>query len=273
VIDMTTSRPRRARHGPWLVAGLASCAVLVPAVTAAATWQNSTITFIEFRDVCRDGIRFGAAIRADHGDTSPVFRDWAVAAQPVPATWADRSTLVMRTRIGIPRAPYGATVPTENEGNVPVSHLGSFTLRYRNGPLKLAPVALNLRDGNVHSGVNHADVKDCYLFAPIDVQPGMSPNQVPIGHGQVSVAVLATATMRADRLKPKTFRFGPKKAAARGSALRDVNGDHRLDLVLRFGSVAAGLTCKTKVVHLTGQTPSGGKLEASDRVVPTGCLA
>ena len=108
---MTTSRPRMARHRPWLVAAVASCAVLVPAVTAAATWQNSTITFIEFRDVCRDGIRFGGAIRADHGDTSPVFRDWAVASQPAPATWADRSTLVMRTRIGIPRAPYGATVP------------------------------------------------------------------------------------------------------------------------------------------------------------------
>ena len=69
-------------------------------------------------------------------------------------------------------------------------------------------VALNLRDGNVHSGVNHADVKDCYLFAPIDVQPGTSPNKVPIGHGQVSVAVLATGTMRADHLLPKTFRFG-----------------------------------------------------------------
>ena len=77
----------------------------------------------------------------------------------------------------------------------PVSHEGSFTLRYRDGPLKLAPVALNLRDGDAHSGVNHADVKDCYLFAPIDVQPGTSPNKVPIGHGERAVAVLATATM------------------------------------------------------------------------------
>jgi hypothetical protein len=114
-------------------------------------------------------------------------------------------------------------------------------------------------------------VTDCYLFAPIDVQPGTSPNKVPIGHGQVSVAVLGTGTLRADRLKPTTFRFGPKKAAARGSALRDVNRDHRVDLVLRFGSVAAGLKCSTRTVHLTGKSPSGGKLEASDKVVPTGC--
>ena len=202
-----------------------------------------------------------------------MFRDWAVAAQPAPATWADRSTLVMRTRIAIPRAPYGATVPTENEGDVPVSHEGSFTLRYRSGPLKLAPVALNLRDGNVHSGVNHADVTDCYLFAPIDVQPGTVANKVPIGHGVVSVAVLATGTMRADRLKATTFRFGPKKAAAKGSTLRDVNNDKRADLVLRFGSVAAGLKCSTRTVHLIGRSPSGGKLEAKDKVVPIGCTS
>src|SRR5690349_23630233 len=131
---MTTSRPRRARRRPWLVAALASCAVLVPAVTAAATWQNSTITFIEFRDVCRDGIRFGGAIRADHGDTSPVFRDWAVAAQPAPATWADRSTLVMRTRIGIPRAPYGATVRPSPGGTARSPPQGPFTLPNRTAP-------------------------------------------------------------------------------------------------------------------------------------------
>ena len=270
---MTKSEPHTTRYRPWLVAAVASCAVLVPAMSAAATWQNSTITFIEFRDVCRDGIRFGGAIRADAQNTSPVFRDWAVAAQPAPATWADRSTLVMRTRIAIPRAPYGATVPTDNEGDAPVSHEGSFTLRYAHGPLKLAPVALNLRDGNVHSGVNHAKVTDCYLFAPIDVQPGKAPNAVPIGHGDVTVAVLTTGTMRAGDLVATTFRFGPKKASPRRSALRDVNKDHRADLVLRFGSVAAGLTCSTRTVRLTGKTPSGGKLEARDKVVPTGCTS
>ena len=56
---MTTSMPRRARYRPWLVAAVASSAVLVPAMTAAATWQNSSSTLIEFRDVCRDGVALG----------------------------------------------------------------------------------------------------------------------------------------------------------------------------------------------------------------------
>jgi hypothetical protein len=132
-------------------------------------------------------------------------------------------------------------------------------------------MALNIQDGDPQSSVNTADVTDCYLFAPMVVQPGSSSKKVPIGHGDVNAAVLTTATMDASALDPKTFRFGPKKAAKKGKALRDVNGDNRPDLVLRFGSVAAGLTCKTRTVHLTGQSPSGGKLEAQDTVTPTGC--
>jgi hypothetical protein len=252
------------------VAALASGVVLVPIVRAAATWQNADITLIEFRDTCRDGIRFGGAVLADHGDTSPAFKNWAVVAQPPPASWADRSTFVMRTSIKILRAPKGATVPTDG-GDIAVSHEGEFTLAYQDGPLGQAPAALNIEDGDVMADVLTANVTDCYLFALIDVQPGTSPNKVPIGHGEVSVAVLSTDIMRADRLKPQKFHFGPKKAPAKGSALRDVNGDNRTDLVLRFGSVAAGLTCSTSKVRLKGQSASGGKLEGSDKVVPTGC--
>jgi hypothetical protein len=94
---------------------------------------------------------------------------------------------------------------------------------------------------------------------------------VPIGHGDVNVAVLTTDTMSAGGLKSTTFRFGPKKAAPKGKALRDVNADNRADLVMRFGSVAAGLKCSTRTVHLTGRSPSGGKLEAQGKVTPTGC--
>jgi hypothetical protein len=267
---MTTSSPGSIGYRPWLVAALASCAVLVPVVRAAATWQTANITVIEFRDTCRDGIRFGGAVRADHDDTSPAFETWALVAQPPPATWADRSTLVMRTHIKIPRAPNGAKVTTD-DGKLDVSHKGEFTLAYQRGPLGRAPAALNVEDGDVAASVLSGTVTDCYLFARIDVQPGRSPNKVPIGQGEVSVAVLATGIMRADRLKPQTFRFGPKKAAAKGSALRDVNRDNRADLVLRFGSVAAGLTCSTSTARLKGQSPSGGKLEGSDKVVPTGC--
>ena len=269
---MATSRPRRARHRPWLVAAVASSAVLVPAMTATATWQNSSITLIEFRDVCRDGVRFGGAVRAGTADNDPEYKTMAVAAQPPPDAWADKKTLAMRTAIKIPRLPAPEDIIVDDDPNntATVSHMGSYTLRY-GAALDLEAMALNIQDGDPQSSVNTADVTDCYLFAPIDVVPGSSSNKVPIGHGDVNVAVLTTATMDAGALDPKTFRFGPKKAAKKGKALRDVNGDNRPDLVLRFGSVAAGLTCQTRTVHLTGQSPSGGKLEAEDTVTPTGC--
>ena len=266
---MTTSRPRMARHRPWLVAAVASFAVVVPAVTAAATWQNSTITFIEFRDVCRDGIRFGGAIRADHGDTSPVFRDWAIAAQPAPATWADRSTLVMRTRIGIPRAPYGATVPTEHEGDVPVSHEGSFTLRYRDGPLKLAPVALNLRDGNVHSGVNHADVKDCYLFAPIDVEPARRRTRCRSATVRCPYAALA---QRHHARGPCPEAGGPSGRSKKPppAAAPCATSTGTTAPTWSCGSVRRGRpgTCKTKVVR---PPPASSPPAASSRPATGSC--
>jgi len=269
---MTTSRSPFRRCRPWLVASLACTSVLLPAGAATAGWRSSDITLIDFRDVCVDGIRFGGAVIADHGDTSPTFDSWAVAAQPPPASWADRSTFVMRTAIRIPRAPAGRTVTVEGEPEpVAISHQGSFTLRYGAGPLRLDPVALNIEDGSEQSDVVTADVTDCYLFAPLDVQPGSSRNTVPIGHGEVSVAVLGTTTLQTDRLKASTFRFGPRKASPTGSVLKDVNKDHRTDLVLRFGSVAAGLKCSTSTVRLKGQSRSGGTLEGKGTVVPTGC--
>jgi hypothetical protein len=271
---MTTSRSPRTRHRSWLVVAVASATVLVPAVKAAATWQNSDVTLLEFRDVCRDGIRFGGAVLKDATVPAGDYEGMAIAVQPPPSTWAEwqnRAGQVMRTPVTIPEDD--TTVELADGTPQPVSHKGDYTLSYQRGPLKMAPVALNLQDGKSGSDLNTANVTDCFLYAPIDVQPGASPNTVPIGHGEVSVAVLTTDIMRADRLKATTFRFGPNKAAARGSRLRDVNRDKRNDLVLRFGSVAAGLKCSTKTVHLTGKSPSDGTLEASDKVVPTGCTS
>ena len=165
---------------------MASTAVLVPAMTAAATWQNSSITLIEFRDVCRDGVRFRGAVRAGTADNDPTYNTKAVAAQPPPAAWADKPPLVMRTAIKIPRLPAPETIIVDDDPTITatISHLGSFTLAYAVARLKLGkPMALNIQDGDPQSGVVSAVVTDCYLFAPIDVVPGSSSNKVPIGHG------------------------------------------------------------------------------------------
>ena len=160
---------------------------------------------------------------------------------------------------------------TEDEGPVKVSHEGAFTKRYRNAPLKLGPVAVNLENGNSQSNLNTANVTDCLLYAPIDVEPGTSANKVPIGHGQVSVAALATNVVSAEALTPSKFRLGPGMAVATSSELRDVNGDGRKDLVLRFRSTDAGLTCSTKTVLLVGKTATNGTYEGTDKVKPKDC--
>jgi len=268
---VTTSPSLAARYRPWLVVAVASAAVLAPAMTAAATWQNSAVTLIEFRDVCRDGIRFGGAVEKDTVPAGP-FKTKAIAVQPPPAnwgTWKDREGEVMKTSITIPEKE--DIVQLENGGTQEVSHEGDYTTRYRKRPLDIGPVALNLENGNKDSDLNTANVTDCFLYAPIDVEPGKSSNKVPIGHGEVSVAALGTRIMRADGLTPSDFRFGPGEASATGSELRDVNGDDRSDLVLRFSSVAAGLTCSTRSVLLVGKSPSGGTFEGTDKVSPKDC--
>jgi len=121
------------------------------------------------------------------------------------------------TAVAIPEAPPNTTVPTDN-GDEAVTRIGFFTLPYRDGPLDKDLVALNHEDGPDGATVNTDTVADWFLYAPIDIQPGKSPKKVPIGHGEVSVAALTTNLMRADRLKPQQFRFGPRKAARRAAS-------------------------------------------------------
>jgi hypothetical protein len=251
-----------------------TCGAVVLASTPAfaGAWQHSSATYVQFKDTCRDGVRFGGAVLVT-GVAQPYLTK-AVVAQPAPAAWADKPALAMRRDIAIPFLTTPQDIPVDDPSDptatATVDHLGSFTLKYST-PLALGTMALNIEDGNEQSAVNTANITDCYLYAPIDVQPGVPKNKVPIGKGRVSVAVLGSKTLPAKSLNPKTYRFGPKKAAPITSVLRDVNKDKRRDLVLTFGSKAAGLTCKTSKVQLLGKTATGGKLEASGKVTPTGC--
>ena len=257
-----------------MLVGAVTCgAVVLSSIPASASWQHSSATYIEFQDTCRDGVRFGGAVLVT-GIAQP-YTAITVAAQPVPVKWEKTpQKWAMRRQIEIPFLTTPQDIPVEDPNNpgetATVDHMGYFTLRYQK-PLALGPMALNLEDANPDSAVNTALVEDCYLYAPIDVQPGSSANRVPIGHGNVTVAVLSSKTFAATKVSWKTYRFGPKAAKPKAKVLRDVNKDKRRDLVLTFGSKASGLTCKTKTVRLKGTTASGGKLEAKAKVRPTGC--
>jgi hypothetical protein len=245
---------------------------LVAVGSAEATWLPSSATLIDFRDVCRDGIRFGAAVRGSDPATEP-YKNRAVAVQPPPPSWSewkDREGEVMDSPITVP-IKQGTVVTPDEEKPIPVSHQGEFTQRYQRAPLPLGPLALNLEGGNPDSNLNTDVVTDCFLFAPIDVEPGKADNKVPVGRGQVWVAALATDLLPTDNLAPSDFRFGPGKAHATRSQRRDVNGDERRDLVLRFSSKAAGLKCSTRTALLKGQVPGGGTYEGTDKIVPTRC--
>jgi len=269
---MPISCSRGSRLGPLLVAATATATVLVPAAPAAASWHSSSSTFIDYRDVCRDGIRFGGAVRDGAGPATGPYENRAVAAAPPPdlwANWEDRENEVMDLPISIPEDK--TTIEVEGEGEVAVSHKGDFKMRYASHPLDLGPLALNLEDGNPQSTLAASDVTNCFLYAAIDVVPGKSSNQVPVGHGDIAVAALSSKIVKARDFTPSKFRFGPGKAKVKTSELRDVNGDHRLDLVMKFSSAKAHIKCSTKTAVLKGEMPEGGPYEGKDKVKPVGC--
>ena len=124
--------------------------------------QNSSITLIEFRDVCRDGVRFGGAVRAGTADNDPQYKTKAVAAQPPPAAWGDKPPLAMRTAIKIPRLPAPEDIVVDDDPNntATVSHMGSFTLRY--GVAAPGPGA----DGTQHPGRRPAEQRQTPRTSP-----------------------------------------------------------------------------------------------------------
>src|SRR3954452_25140145 len=182
--------PRRA----LLVAAATCGAMAVGSVPADAIWQHSSATYIEFQDTCRDGVRFGGAVLVT-GSPEP-YATMAIAAQPVPTTWpGGTQQWPMRRAIKIPFLATPQDIPVDDPNNpgetATVDHLGYYKLKYQK-PLALGSMAFNIEDANPDSAVNTTNVTDCYLFAPIDVQPGSSANKVPIGKGKVTVAVLSS---------------------------------------------------------------------------------
>src|SRR4051795_10986509 len=105
---MAPTPSETSRLWPWLMVVTASATLLVPATTAEAEdhWRISSNTLIEYRDVCRDGIRFGGAVRDTAGPGSGSYKNRAIVVQPVPTSWEDwqnREGEVMNSPLSIPR--------------------------------------------------------------------------------------------------------------------------------------------------------------------------
>lgn len=108
----------------------------------------------------------------------------------------------------------------------------------------------------------------------IDVLPEDPFNKVnPASNAYVTVGILSSSTFDARNIDFSTVRFGATgtEAGSRGSNLRDLNGDGRLDMLLYFPVAQTGITCTTSGVTLKGQTVAKQNITGSDSVAPTGC--
>jgi hypothetical protein len=108
---------------------------------------------------------------------------------------------------------------------------------------------------------------------PIDIKPGTSGNPVNLGSGGVlAVAILTTDAVDARDVLVSSVCFGDagslsqRDCSERGASLRDVGGDGRTDLVLRFEVRRTGIDPGDRSACLNGRTRPGLRFVGCDRI-------
>ncbi len=103
----------------------------------------------------------------------------------------------------------------------------------------------------------------------IDIKPGSDRNSTNIGsHGVIRVAILAAAGFDATTVDPVTVDF--EGASAVRSALKDVDHDRDMDLIMHFQTQDTNIADEAVEACLTGETFGGQPIEGCDaiRIVP-----
>lgn len=110
------------------------------------------------------------------------------------------------------------------------------------------------------------------LSVAIDVRPNVEPNVIRLGsRGEVPVAILSGDGFDVRSVDPAAVVFAGAAALQRPSGRvetvqRDVDGDGRRDLVLRFAIAALELTAGHVEATLGGATFAGRAIEGRDEV-------
>lgn len=102
----------------------------------------------------------------------------------------------------------------------------------------------------------------------IDIKPQAFPNSInPDSTGVIPVAILTTPPVfDACAVDAATVRFGPFGAWAVQWAVKDVDDDGDLDMLLHFQTQDTGIIAGDTEAELTGKTVDGRDIHGSDSV-------
>ena len=107
----------------------------------------------------------------------------------------------------------------------------------------------------------------------LDIKPGGTNSVNPRSQGVTPVAILTTEIFDATTIDPSTVRFGANgtEAAPVQSAVKDVDVDGDIDMMVRFKTQVTGIHCSDVIAFLTGATFEGRKISGSDSIITVGC--
>jgi len=150
-----------ARIGIGLAVLLISFMV-VPSPSFAG-WERASKTAVNIKKVCRDAIRFDGGVVNGEGPDGD-YRSFAVVTDPPPTSDpVPADTVVIRTKIRIPKLDNPKEVPLPGE-KLKVSHLRSFEMRFYDDLKAGDTVALNIQDFDGGLSFSTKKVENCRMF-------------------------------------------------------------------------------------------------------------
>lgn len=129
-------------------------------------------------------------------------------------------------------------------------------------------------EGTVSILMNTTPPTNNVINISIDIEPGIFPNSInPKSNKSIPVAILTTSTFDASTVKSASTTFGTTgiEAPVVKTAMQDVNGDGRVDMLLYFSVEQTGFKCGDTTGILKGKTLSNGNVEGKDSVVIAPC--
>jgi hypothetical protein len=113
------------------------------------------------------------------------------------------------------------------------------------------------------------------MLVSIDVRPRSDANRIrPNSNKNINVAILSINGFDALTVDPSTVRFGAKGTEALPIHVgrRDVNGDGRVDQILRFEIQDTQIKCGDTSATLTAEILNGPSIIGSSPITTTRCM-